>query len=582
MNFFSVSLSKSERYLPSKRIGFCIIIGVFLSFNFSYASEKTKKIDSLLATLDSYQKEDRIKVNLLNAIGFEYWIVDANKSIYFGEQALELSEELTYNVGLAKANRIIGVAYWSQGNQNKALTYLNSSHKVYEKIQDKTGIANTRLNIGMVYADLKEYKKALHYYEQAINEFTALGLKGRIATTFTKTGTILIEQGKDAEALQYLTDALQMHSANNFTYGIAEAHNRLGILYLQQQENEQAYYHIKRSMALGSEVNDIHGLTNNLIIYGKILRLSDRSEEAATKLFKGLALAKENKLKKYELFAYEELKELKKQQYQPEEALMFYDKYLTLKDSLFNSEKSKQIAYIEFENKLELKDKELLTLKTKEKTDSLIQLILIIGVTILSIAGYVIYIVSRQRARKSRQLAIKTQEYLESVYSLTQKDLENSELKQQELKQKLDFKNRELTSYTLNFIKKNEVVQQLQHMIQDIKNSSSIEKNKLIADLNKIIRKNLSIDKDWEDFSRFFEDAHEGFYTNLKSKHKELSANDLKICSLIRLNLNTKEMAGILGISPESVKTARYRLRKKLTLSPHQEILTYLIDLEQE
>ncbi|WP_299259859.1 tetratricopeptide repeat protein [uncultured Aquimarina sp.] len=582
MSFFEVSFRLLYRYLSTRRLMIGIVASIFFFINSTFAFQKTTKIDSLQFKLDTYALKDTIKINLLNTIGYEYWIVDANRSIYFGLEALQLSEKLGYEKGMARANRVVGVAYWAQGNLTTALQYLNNSYKVYQNIQDKTGLANTRLNIGMVYADLKEYKKALHYYEQAINEFTALGLKGRIATTFTKIGTMLIEQKKDNEALRYLTDALQMHSDNGFTYGIAEAHSKLGVLYLHKNEIEQAYYHIKKSKELGSEISDIDGLTNNLIILGKILRLSNRLEEAAIEIHKGLKIAKENNLKKYELFAYEELKELKKQQSKPEEAYIYYDKYVFLRDSLFNLEKSKQIAYLEFENELEKRDKELISLKEQEKKDDLIQLILALSVVMLLICGGLIYLVARQRAKKSSQLASKTKELLESAHTLTQKELENSELKQRDLRQQLDFKNKELSSYTLNFIKKNEVVQQLQKTIKDIEKSTSLEKKQLIANLNKIIRKNLRIDKDWEDFSRFFEDAHQGFYTKLKSKHEDLSTNDLKICSLVRLNLNVKEMASILGISPDSARTARYRLRKKLKLTPEQEIFTYLVHLEQE
>ncbi|GAA4276760.1 tetratricopeptide repeat protein [Aquimarina mytili] len=581
MSFFEVLLRVSKHDLIGKKLIVSIILGFSFCTNISFATQKSEKIDSLRNKVQNYASEDTIKVNLLNNIGYEYWIVDANKSILFGSQALQLSEKLSYPKGIARANRVVGVAYWAQGNLTQALLFLNNSYKAYHRIQDKKGIANTTLNIGMVYADLKEYKKAQQYYEQAINGFTALGLKSRIATTFTKIGTMLVEQHKNEEALKYLTDALKMHSDNNFTYGIAEAHNKLGILYLNKNEIEQAYYHIKRSKELGSKVSDIDGLTNNLIIHGKILRLSGKFERAVKEISKGLKLAKENNLKKYELFAYEELKELKKQQSKPEEAYYFYDKYIVLRDSLFNLEKSKQIAYIEFANELEEKDKELVSFKAQEKKDDIIQLILVLSVIIISISGCFIYIISREQAKKSNQLAIKTRELLESAHALTQKELENSELKQKELKQKLDFKNKELSSYTLNFIKKNEIVQNIEHTIQQIKKSPSLEKTKLIADLNKIVRKNISIDRDWEDFRRFFEDAHQGFYAQLKSKHPDLSTNDLKICSLIRLNLNVKEMAGILGISPDSARTARYRLRKKLKLSPEQEIFSYLVHLEQ-
>jgi len=582
MRFFEVSYILLERYFYVKKLIVYIVFLFFLCTNTALATQKTKKIDSLKQKLQTYTLQDTLKVNLLNTIGYEYWIVDATESIHFGTKALELSKKLKYTKGAARANRVVGVAYWAQGNLNMALQYLTISHKGYQRIQDKTGLANTRLNIGMVYADLKEYKKALYYYEQAINEFTALGLKGRIATTFTKIGTMLIEQNKDNEALQYLTDALQMHTGANFTYGIAEAHNKLGILYLHKNEIEQASYHIKKSMQLGSKISDKDGLTNNLILYGKILRKSSKLDQAAIELDKGLQLAKENNLKKYELLAYEELKELKKTQAKPQEAYRYYDKFITLRDSLFNLEKSKQIAYLEFENEIEKRDKALLSLKAQEKKDKLIQVLLLIGLVILVISLVVIYIISKQRTEKNREIAVQNQKLVESAYELSQRKLENAELKQQELKKELDFKNRELSSYTLNFIKKNEIVQQIQQTIQSIKKTPTLQKNKIITDLNRLIRKNLRIDRDWEDFSRFFEDAHKGFYTKLKSKHEDLSSNDLKICSLIRLNLNVKEMASILGISPDSARTARYRLRKKLKLSPEQEIFAYLVHLEQE
>ncbi len=581
MRFFKLFFNISNNHFTINKFAVTLLGILFFSMNATIAFGQTRTIDSLQNKLKNYKKEDSVKVNLLNNLGYKYWIVDANKSISFGEKALQLAEDINLLKGQARANRVIGVAYWSQGFHIKALDYLNDSHKIYITIDNKKGIANTRLNIGMVYSDLKDYEKALSYYEQAINEFTGLELKGRIATTFTKMGTILIELHKNEDALQYLMDALQMHIDNDFIYGVAEVHNRLGKLYFNKGEIEQAYYHIKKSMALGDQLSDTYGLTDNLIVYGKILHASNKIEEATVEISKALQLAKDNNLIQFELLAYEVLKELKKEQNKPEEAFTFYDKYIVLKDSLFNSEKSKEIAYLEFKNEIERQNKALLALKEKEKKDNLIKLILIISVISLSIAGYVIYVISKQRSKKSKELSIKTQEHMESLNALTQNKLENSELKRQELRRQLDFKNKELTSYALNFIKKNEVVQQLQQTINKVKKSTTIEKGKLVTDLNKIIRKNLSIDKDWEDFSRFFDDVHKGFYSTLKSKHEGLTTNDLKICSLIRLNLNIKETASILAISPESVKTARYRLRKKLELSPEQEIFTYLVQLEQ-
>ncbi|WP_298312099.1 tetratricopeptide repeat protein [uncultured Aquimarina sp.] len=543
---------------------------------------QNKKVDSLRLKLNSHTAQDTKKVDLLNETGFEYWIIDPNESLQYGEKALMLSKKLKYDAGIAVANRIIGVAYWAQGNQNEALLYLTQSQKKFKSNDDQEGIANTMLNIGMVYADLKEYDKALKNYNIAIDNFTALNLSSRIATTFTKIGTIHIEKGNLNDARIYISDALKLHTKNNFQYGIAEAHNRLGILYLEEKELAQAKYHIERSISVGKKIGDEDGMISNLIQYGKLLRLENNFEAAEIHLNLGLKRAKNNNLKKYELLAYKELKELRTQQEKPKEALVFYDLYSNLKDSIFNTEKSKQIAYLEFKNQLEQQEKELEFLQEKEKTDVLIKWSLAFGILILLTSSLLILTNIKQRSRKNRELLEKSNELLQSKEALNQQALENSKLKQQELKQQLEFKNKELTSYAINFVQKNELLQNLRSTAQLAKKSTPKEKDKLIDQLNKTIQQNLSIDRDWEDFKRFFEEVHVDFYKKLKAKHPELSANDLKICSLTRLNLNIKETASILGISPESAKTARYRLRKKLELHQNQEIFTYLLALENE
>ncbi|SNR16605.1 Probable transmembrane protein of unknown function [Tenacibaculum jejuense] len=155
--------------------------------------------------------------------------------------------------------------------------------------------------------------------------------------------------------------------------------------------------------------------------------------------------------------------------------------------------------------------------------------------------------------------------------------------KEKKLKQKIDLKNKLLSSYAFNFQQKNEIINKVFSLARGFEKTSSIsEEKKLIQELIHIGKENLQVDKEWEHFRLFFEETLAGFHSKLKSKHPELNSNDLKICSLIRLNLNIKEAANILNISPGSLKTARYRLRKKLNLKPGQKIIDYIIKIDQE
>lgn len=92
-----------------------------------------------------------------------------------------------------------------------------------------------------------------------------------------------------------------------------------------------------------------------------------------------------------------------------------------------------------------------------------------------------------------------------------------------------------------------------------------------------LIDYSFNLDKDWEEFKLYFEDVHKDFFGQLKEQYPSLSPNELRLCALLKLNLSVKEMASLMGISPESVKMARHRLRKKLGLTSDQNLVEFML-----
>ncbi|WP_343486458.1 tetratricopeptide repeat protein [Allomuricauda sp. d1] len=550
------------------------IIAFFLIGTFIVQGQLQQTIDSLETELQSTATNSEAKVDLLNQLGYQYWIRNSKTSAEYGKQALTLAEKINYTQGAAMAKRVLGVSFWTLGQPKKALENLYGSRELYLNIDNQEGAANALMNSGMVYADIGEYERALEIYEQSIEKFTQLNLNRRIATTFTKIGSVLIQQNKLSEAKMHLTNALNMHSEDGYVYGMSEAHNRLAILSLMENELELGDYHIRKSMEIGVSVNDEDGQISNLIQLGKLYRLQNKNELSEAHLNAALNKAKGKGLRKYELGALKELKLLKRQEGQLEASLGYYDRFIALKDSIINNEKSKQIAALEFDNELREKENEIALLEETKRTRTLMNVLLSLLLVALAIIALLMLRHQKQREKKEMEL-------LRSKEALAQTELENAELKQRELQQKLDFKSKELTSYTLNFARKNELFGELQEQINTVQNASPKEQSRILTDIRRKIKSHTSVDNDWEDFKRYFEEVHTNFYSRLKEKHPEISANDLKICALARLNLSIKETANILGISPESAKTARYRLRKKLNLPPETELLDYLMQLER-
>jgi len=96
----------------------------------------------------------------------------------------------------------------------------------------------------------------------------------------------------------------------------------------------------------------------------------------------------------------------------------------------------------------------------------------------------------------------------------------------------------------------------------------------IIHDLDTHTKQNI-----WNEFDKIFKNIHSDFYNKLLEISPELSVTEIKTAALLKLNLNTKEIAAIAFKSEGSIKTTRYRLRKKLGLSVDDKLVPFLMQI---
>ncbi len=173
----------------------------------------------------------------------------------------------------------------------------------------------------------------------------------------------------------------------------------------------------------------------------------------------------------------------------------------------------------------------------------------------------------------------KIEEFQESMkkYNSQQKLLEN-ELKMTnaanlKLEKEIEAKEKEQKKIALNIIRKNEILSDLKTGIEKLK--SIPEKDLKYRDLNGLkisIIESLNVDKERKSFEKYIKEINNNFYQNLENKYPDLTDNEKKLCSLLRLKLSSKEIASILNITPKSVEVSRYRLRKKMNFSKNDNL----------
>ena len=160
------------------------------------------------------------------------------------------------------------------------------------------------------------------------------------------------------------------------------------------------------------------------------------------------------------------------------------------------------------------------------------------------------------------------------------KELENDQqlmkMRNEQLANDVDIKNRELAVTNMSLINKNELLSLIK---EDLKNSSSENSSRSIKSVITNITKNISEEDSWKVFKEAFDNADKDFLKKVKDAHVNLTPNDLRLCAYLRVNLSSKEIAPLLGISVRSVEIKRYRLRKKMDLSHEKGLVEYILSI---
>ena len=363
------------------------------------------------------------------------------------------------------------------------------------------------------------------------------------------------EDGKKKKT-DNLNNGIKLLETTGFTSEVSNCDEYLGNLARQQDGYPEALKLFNYALKHANSIEDGHTLSSIEINIAEVYLTMDNYMKAKSYLDSALIHARKmnsvNALKKfhYDLFRFNQ------GQNALAPALNEFIRYSDLKDSIYNKQKSIQLAEIEIIHDIE---QERQVIKQQQanilllKKDNQIQRHekgILSGVILftLLIASLVLFIV------RKRFIKLKADNHLK--------------VKQQQIE--LEFKRRELASYALHLAQENQLLEDLQKDIDNLR--SKISDERCYIEIKNKMNFRIQIDKDWEVFRRHFEEVHPSFFADLKAKFPNLSNNDLRLLALLKMSLSTKEIALLLNITPESVKKSRYRLRRKMDLNEEANI----------
>jgi len=384
--------------LPTKMKILVLALLIFCNF---YAFAQQKKLDSLIAINNNYQKQDSQKVIYLTNIFRQYSRMNnMEKLLEYSNKAIALSKTLSQTYSLTYVYERLGLCYHGKSKYLQAIEYYNEGIAVAKKRNDKYITAGFYTNLSALYGSIPDYSKALETNELAVGLYNDIGDKNSISNCYMNIGSVYIDLRQHVNAVNYINKALLFFKTadGGINYGVSSAYQGIARAYLQASDNElktmavnpsekyvKALEILKKGLIvaknsqyaddlegnISKDIGEIYEKTENkaqAIIYYKaalsILEKNESKEHLGNILYSlGHFYYTNNDLQtsisylKQSLFASTPAGLLSIQQnallmlsivYEkkgmPDSAFIFYKQYIAVKENIFNQEKEKEIT----------------------------------------------------------------------------------------------------------------------------------------------------------------------------------------------------------------------------------------------
>lgn len=485
------------------------------------------------------------------------------------QMALEVAKSVQDTTNIIDLNSFIGKIYLKAGDYNLSLKHLQNALLIAESKGDIEQEVTALNEIGLVNYHIGNYGKALEYLNKALEHEGDISNRQILVSIYNDLGLVYDDLEDFDKSLNFHFKSLEIAREIEDFRSVSYSLNNIGLVYISSGKYEHAYDYYIRSLEIKERENDLLGIASAQINISNALFRLGKYDKAIQYVKQSEELAKRLKLKTILRYVYEMYFELYEAMGNYELALANYKKSIKYKEAIFSQSKANQISEIQMRYESEKRAKEYELLKQKEKYRNFIRRILVAGIGILVlIFGIVVWIVLLKRRK---DIIINRKEKL-----LLQAELEKNEMVKREMQSEIEFKTKQLTTHALNMMQKNKILSGLEDKIDEIMKVPSRELKRNLEKLRNQLKQSLNTRKDWELFKMYFEQVNEDFFNILIQINPALNKYDLRHCALIKLNLNIKEGASVLNVSPHTVKSARYRLKKKLNLGPEDDLNDFI------
>ncbi len=531
---------------------------------------------------------DSLVIRGKEKLGLTYfYLQQIDSAAYFIQSAINDADKKKDSALLSRNYAYLSNIYGNVKKEyTKGFTYLDSGIRYTPSNLTKNKIFGL-LNKGVMLTNVHLYPEAVDVTLQAIelsendNSFID-ALYSNLGAIYKSTAQI----DKAKEAYQK-AESLNTLKTKTDSISLGIVWHNLSLLYKEQHKFDSALFYCKKAIDIFKLVQskreriaaelvyagDLcpHVITRNeayqmldslkkeelnlyekIQLYGLQVKLGDENIDVSKE---GVYLQQSDSNKFFEL--KESLANelyLKYKVMNPTLALYYLEVKNEAKDSVLTSEEAIETYQVEIRKVLNKKEEIIIEQATENETliyqakiiEQNRRFWLVVALGSLLILGALVYILNKANKTKKQKLALK------------QKEVE-VEQKEKELVQS------KLTRARAIIEEKNKMI-------------GALESENVAPELAEQLIKKINTNKEWAQFMVEFEMLYRGFFQKMqKATENKLTQNDLRLASLIKLNLTNQEMADILYISSDSVKKAKQRFAKKMEMENAESLVDFIL-----
>ena len=528
------------------------------------------------------------------------------KNLQIKELCLEKGEKRLESI----ANTSIAVILSHQGLYTQSLEHYFLALDYLQFSKDSLKLGWFYVDVGNIYFQQHLYKKAQRFYQKSFELYEKEGVFYAQATALNNLGLIAIEEGDPDLAFELFFKALALRKKGNKPYLLVHSWQYIGDLFFQQGNMQEAMKYYRKILNIGivegncNKAGATHqGIGEIKLLMGNKTEAMDHFQlaeqnyinESCPKLLAQLYLnlaeifQAEQKMdsvvlylnRAYEVSSQQNLFTIEKEALNKlisfsvenknlEDALKYHQLLYEAMDSNYNVDLQKTILGMESQLEI-LKYKKNLVEKNMILKNNIFVRNTSLAFGILMLA-FLIYLYINFKSRRKTATILYQQKEL-----LLQQKIDNEKQRLEQAQNKIKEKQRDLITKATMLQQKNDTLTaiktELEYQVGLMKNAT--EKpifNKIVATMSGALNH-----RDyWKEFETHFIEVFPEFLQTLSTKFPLLTSGDLKFCAYQKMNLNTKEVAILTGLSVRSVESRRYRLRQKLGLSTKTNLVSFL------